>query len=282
MSKKIFLCAISNITSGTCLEDCQFCTQSVKFHADIERYTKKPIDEIIKQAHTANALGALGFCLVTAGKGIDDKTLNFVSSIAKVLKKELPNLNLIACNGTASVDQLIELKKAGIDSYNHNLESAKSYYPNICTTHNWEERYETCLNVKKADLKLCTGGIFGLGESKEQQLELVKQIVSLDPESVPLNFYHHNTALPLKKNNLNLKENLELIALMRKHLGHKKRIMVAGGREITFKDNQADIFKMGANAIVIGDYLTTSGQQAKKDLEMLRNNNLEIATSCND
>jgi biotin synthase len=144
-------------------------------------------------------LGALGFCLVTAGKGIDDKTLGFVSHIAKVLKKELPNLNLIACNGTASVDQLIELKKAGIDSYNHNLESAKSYYPNICTTHSWEERYETCLNVKKADLKLCTGGIFGLGESKEQQLELVKQIVSLDPESVPLNFYHHNTALPLKK-----------------------------------------------------------------------------------
>jgi len=281
MTKSVFLCAISNVSSGSCSEDCQFCTQSAHYNADIENYKYKSIDIIVKEAKLAQKNGVLGFCLVTAGKGLNDKTLKFISSCAKEIKKEVPNLNLIACNGTATLDQLITLKEAGIDSYNHNLESAKSYYPQICTTHGWDERYQTCLNVKQSGLKLCTGGIFGMGESVEQRQELIDAILSLEPESAPINFYHPNPALPLKENNLLKDEGLKLIETLRER-APSMRIMVAGGRESFFKEEQEKIFASGANAIVLGNYLTTTGDKPDNDLQMLKRLNLKIATSCHD
>ena len=131
MNREIFLCAINNILSGTCKEDCKFCTQSVRYHADIERYNYKSIDKIIDEAKQAKSNGALGYCLVTAGKGLDDKKVDFVARIAQAIKKEVKDLNLIACNGTATLEQLKFLKEHGIDSYNHNLETSKAYYETI-------------------------------------------------------------------------------------------------------------------------------------------------------
>ena len=145
--KKIFLCSISNINSGTCNEDCKFCSQSVKFKADIERYIQKPIAEIVKEAEEVASYGALGFCLVTAQKGLNDKSLDFVCEVARAVKKAVPKLRLIACNGTATLEQLLTLKKAGISAYNHNLETSKEFYPSICTSHSWDERYSTCKNL---------------------------------------------------------------------------------------------------------------------------------------
>jgi len=281
MSKKVFLCAISNISSGHCLEDCKFCTQSIKYGAKIERFYHKPIEIIVKEAKDAKKRQAIGFCLVTAGKGIDEKTLRFVCEATQAIKKEVDNLNIIACNGTATKEQLQILKDYGVDSYNHNLETSEKFYPNICTTHKWKERYKTCENAKKAGLKLCTGGIFGLGESMEDRLELIEAIKSLDPNSVPINFFHPNDALPLKKNVLSIDEALKMIRIVRSML-EDKRIMIAGGREITFKDEDYKIFKAGANAIVIGDYLTTQGKDPMRDHKMLANLGLEIAKSCND
>ncbi|MDH5464575.1 MAG: radical SAM protein, partial [Thiovulaceae bacterium] len=128
-SNKIFLCAISNITSGTCKEDCKFCSQSVKYKADIDRYRYQDIDIILDQAKRSRDLGALGFCLVTADKGITDKSLDFVCEVAQAVKKAVPKLHLIACNGTANRKQLEVLKQHGIDAYNHNLETSKEFYP---------------------------------------------------------------------------------------------------------------------------------------------------------
>jgi len=281
MSKKVFLCAISNISSGHCLEDCKFCTQSVKYGAKIERFYHKPIEMIVEEAKQAKARQAIGFCLVTAGKGIDEKTLRFVCEAAEAVKKEVEGLNLIACNGTASVDQLRILKDHGIDSYNHNLETSERFYPQICTTHDWKERYETCENVKKVGLKLCTGGIFGLGETMEDRIAMLEAVQSLDPESVPINFYHPNEALPLEGKTLPIEEALEMIRMARQMLG-KRRIMVAGGREITFGDEDYKIFEAGANAIVIGNYLTTQGKDPMRDHTMLEKYGYEIATSCHD
>ncbi len=277
---KVYLCAISNISSGVCAEDCKFCSQSTKYKADIPRYKYKPIEQIVEEAKKAKAAKAIGFCLVTAGKGIDDKILEFVCEAAKAVKKEV-DISLIGCNGTASVEQLKELKNAGIDNYNHNLESAKSFYPHICSTHTWEERYQTCLNTKEAGLSLCTGGIFGMGESEEQREEFIDQIASLKPMSVPVNFYHPNPALPLPQKVMEKEKALEIVKKVRAKLP-EAMVMVAGGRELVFGEEWPAILEAGANAIVIGDYLTTKGERPDKDLQTLQNLGYEIATSCHE
>ncbi|MFT7880211.1 MAG: biotin synthase [Sulfurimonas sp.] len=278
--KQIFLCAINNILSGTCKEDCKFCTQSVRYHADIERYTYKDISRIVEEAKIARSHGALGYCLVTAGKGLDDKKVDFVARTAQAIKKEVEGLNLIACNGTANIEQLKYLKAHGLDSYNHNLETSERYYPEICQTHGWEERYSTCENVKSVGLALCSGGIFGMGETEQDRNDLLDSIASLQPESTPLNFYHPNPALPIKARNIELEEAVKVIQKARNLLGEERLLMVAGGRELLFSGNERQMFDAGANAMVIGNYLTTTGSAPLKDQDMLQSLGYEVATSC--
>ena len=278
--KPIFLCAINNILSGTCKEDCKFCTQSVRYHADIERYTYKAIAQIVEEAKQARSHGALGYCLVTAGKGLDDKKVDFVARAAQAIKAEVEGLNLIACNGTADKAQLAYLKAHGIDSYNHNLETSERYYPEICQTHGWQERYATCESVKSAGLALCSGGIFGMGETAQDREALLEAIVSLQPESTPLNFYHPNPALPIKARNIEQDEAVEIIKRARALLGEERLLMVAGGRELLFSGEEQKMFEAGANAIVIGNYLTTAGEAPDRDRQMLETLGYEVATSC--
>ena len=275
-NKEIFLCAICNIESGTCNEDCKFCTQSVKYKADIQRYKRKAIEQIVEEAKKARANNANGFCLVTAGKGLDDKRLAFVVEAAKAVKKENLGLILIACNGTASVQQLQTLKDAGVDAYNHNLETARDFYPEIVTTHTWDERYQTCKNVKEVGLRLVCGGIFGLGETQEQRVSMLESIASLDPMNVPLNFFHPNEALPIVENSVSREEAFELISLARKMIPNAMKIMVAGGRELMFGDEQYKIFEKGANAFVIGDYLTTAGRTPADDIKELEKQGIKV------
>ena len=277
--KTVFLCAISNISSGSCSEDCAFCTQSAHYHADIERYKYKAVEDIVHEAKLARANRAIGFCLVTAGKGITDKTLSFVCEAAAAVKKAEPELNIIACNGTASVEQMRELKRAGVGSYNHNLESSREYYPKICSTHTWEERYDTCENAKVAGLDLCSGGIFGMGESEADRISMVTSLKVLAPSSVAINFFHPNPALPLKENILDIEEALDIVRFVKSQLP-SSMIMVAGGRERMFGERQAEIFEAGANSIVIGNYLTTKGNAPDKDIVMLESLGLQIAQSC--
>ncbi len=279
-NKEIFLCAISNIQSGVCNEDCKFCTQSVKYKADIQRYKEKPIEEIVEQAKMAKANKAIGFCLVTAGKGLTDERVEFVSRAARAVKKENLGLKIIACNGTASKEQLQELKKAGVDNYNHNLETSREFYPQIVTTHTWDERYQTCLNVNEVGLKLVSGGIFGLGESQEDRISMLESLASLNPMNVPVNFFHPNKALPIVENSITREEAFKLIELTRKMIPNAHKIMVAGGRELMFGDEQYKIFEHGANSFVIGDYLTTSGNAAAKDIEQLEKLGYTIAQTC--
>jgi len=275
----IYLCAISNISSGNCSEDCKFCTQSAHYNTEIKTYKEKSIDEVIKEAKIAKKNKAVGFCLVTAGKGLNDKKLEYVCKVAKEIKKEV-DISLIGCNGTATKEQLIELKKAGIKNYNHNLETSKEFYKNICSTHTWEERFETCLNVKEAGLNLCTGGILGLGESAKDRYSMLESIKELNPMSVPLNFFIPNKNLPLNKTSITKEEALFWISEYRKVL-KEAMIMVAGGRELIFGENWIEALRAGANSIVIGNYLTTKGEKANKDIEILKKYNYEIAKSCN-
>ena len=280
MKNKIFLCAISNIESGTCNEDCKFCTQSVKYKADIQRYKQKDISTIVEEAIRARENKAVGFCLVTAGKGLDDKRLDFVCRAAVEVKKLNLGMKIIACNGTATKEQLLELKKAGVDNYNHNLETSREFYKEICTTHTWDERYETCQNVKEVGLNLVCGGIFGLGESREDRISMLKSIASLNPMNVPINFFHPNEALPFTNNPLSRQEAFELIKLTREMVPDAHKIMVAGGREVMFQEDEYKIFEYGANSFVIGDYLTTKGKSPKEDIENLEALGYEIAFKC--
>lgn len=277
MSAQVFLCAISNINSGTCTEDCKFCSQSVRYKADISRYAQKPIAQIVEEARAARAAGALGFCLVTAHKGLDTRVLDFVCRAAEAVQEAEPELRLIACNGTATPEQLRTLKSVGIKAYNHNLETSQAFYPQICTSHDWQERYETCAHVNDAGLKLITGGIFGMGETPDDRFSMLESLRSLNPVSVPINFYHHNPALPLRPNPLGVDDALKLITLARETIPDAERIMVAGGRESMFGARQHEIFAAGANSIVIGDYLTTQGRARERDHAMLSALGLEVA-----
>lgn len=276
-NEEIFLCAICNIESGTCNEDCKFCTQSVRYKADIKRYRPKAIETIVEEATRARANGAVGFCLVTAGLGLDDKKTKYISEAARAVKAANLGLRLIACNGTASVEQLKELKAAGVDNYNHNLETSRDFYPSICTTHPWDDRYQTCLNVKEAGLQLVCGGIFGMGETQEDRISMIKSIASLNPMNVPLNFFHPNEALPIVENTITREEAFDLITLAREMIPNAHKIMVAGGRELMFGEEQYEIFNRGANAFVIGDYLTTAGKTPKDDVKALEALGFKIA-----
>ncbi|WP_024790335.1 biotin synthase [Lebetimonas sp. JH292] len=274
---KVYLCAISNIRSGACREDCRFCTQSVKWGANINRYREKSIKTIVYEAKLAKKNRASGFCLVTSGKGLDDKTLEYVGRASKAILKEV-DITIIACNGIASKVALKELKNCGIKIYNHNLETSQEYYPKICSTHSWDERFKTCENIKSVGLGLCCGGIFGMGESEEDRISLINSLKKLNPEGIPINFFIENPKLPLKATHT--KEfAVNIIKKIRSEFPNSI-VMMAGGREIVFKETWIEGIKVGANSIVIGDYLTTKGERPDRDIEILKKENIEIANAC--
>lgn len=275
--KKIFLCAISNIRSGICNEDCKFCSQSVKWKASINRYIKKEISKIVEEAKIAKKNRASGFCLVTSGKSLDDDILEYVCKVTKAILKEV-DISIIACNGIATKEKLKELKKVGVKIYNHNLETSKEHYINICTTQKWEERFITCENVKSVGLKLCSGGLFGIGESKEDVISLINSLKMLNPEGIPINFFIENENLPLKATH-NKKYALDIIKSFANEFKNSI-IMLAGGREVVFGCDFKEALIAGANSIVIGDYLTTKGEKPSKDLEYLIKEGYEIANEC--
>ncbi len=278
--KKIFLCAINNILSGSCDQDCKFCAQSSKYKAPIKRYSFKNIEKVIKEAKIAYSYGARGYCLVTSGAMLDEKRTIYISKVAKYLKKEINDIKLIACAGIANKEELKELKKSGIDSYNHNLETSKNFYKNICSTHSWEDRFNTCNNIKSVGLDLCSGGIFGLGESYQDRKELFLALKELKPTSIPINFYIPNVALPIKERKLTYNEALDIIN--QASLLNPKILMVAGGREEIFNTPQKEkeLFQMPINAIVLGDYLTTKGKDIKNDLKRIEEFGYKIVEKC--
>lgn len=277
---QIMLCAISNISSGGCAEDCKFCTQSVYVKTDIKKYKRKSEEEVLKEAKIAKANQALGFCLVSAGASLDDAKTDYVCSLARAINKEKLGLMLIGCNGLATKEQLKELKNNGVFSYNHNLESSKEFYPQICSSHSWEQRFETNLNAKEAGLELCCGGIYGLGESEANRLSFRASLKELKPFSSPINFFISNPKLNYHTEPLSADEALQIVQDSRKDLGPNVHLMVAGGREHVLKERQYEIFERGANAIVIGDYLTVSGALSSYELKHLREKGFSFIQEC--
>lgn len=231
-----------------------------------------------KQRH-CGSLGLWAFGLVTAGRSLDSQKCEYIAKVAHAIKQADLGLHIIACCGSADLGSLKYLKSQGVDSYNHNLETSKDFFPHICTTHTWLERFETCENTLKAELGLCSGGIFGLGESWSDRIELLKSLQILSPHSSPINFYIPNDALPLPPQTLSQDEALECVTLAREYLPNT-RLMIAGGREVIFGDNQKPLYEAGINAIVLGDYLTTDGKAPQEDIALLESYGYIPATHC--
>ncbi len=274
---KVNLCSIVNAKSGLCPEDCTFCAQSAHFETKAPVYDMIEPERIVEAAKKAKAMHSREFSIVTSGSSVEEgaELDALCSAIEKI--KETGGLERCASLGNMSKEALLKLKEAGLQSFHHNLETARSFFPEICTTHDYEEDVETVRTAKELGFETCCGGIFGLGESPEQRVELALTLRELDVDSIPLNFLNpiEGTALAGKPT-VEPMEGLKIIALFR-FLLPRKDIIVSGGREVTFRDLQPLIFLAGANGTLIGDYLTTKGSSPDRVLTMIRDLGLEPA-----
>jgi biotin synthase len=270
------LCAIVNAKSGRCPEDCAFCAQSVHHQTRIEAYPLMDPRQILHRAQEAEAMGAGRFSIVTSGKALNAAELETVLEAITLVKKE-SGLDLCASLGMLTRERAHRLKEAGLSRYHHNLETAPSFFPRICSTHRYEEDLDTLTAAHRAGLEVCSGGIFGIGESPGQRLELAYTLKEMAVESVALNFLHPIPGTPLEKAQpLAPLEILKSVALFRFVLPDKD-IRICGGREFGLKDLHPFIFWAGANGIMIGNYLTTKGRDLQADLQMIADLGMEVA-----
>ncbi|MEW6456982.1 MAG: biotin synthase BioB [Acidobacteriota bacterium] len=273
---EISLCGIVNAKSGLCGEDCSFCAQSVHHDTDVKTYPLLGETEILRAAREAQDNGVREFSIVTSGKGIRRK--KEIESLKKTISEIAKKLKLERCSSLGIVrrETLLALKEAGLQSYHHNLETARSFFPKICTTRSYDENIKVVINAKELGLKVCCGGIFGMGESDEQIVEFVQTLNELDIDSIPINFLNPIPKTPLANTNfLNPERCLKIIAVIR-ILFPKKDIFVCGGREVNLRQLQPLIFLAGANGMITGNYLTTKGRGYLADMEMINDMGLKV------
>ena len=260
---------ILSAKTGGCPEDCHFCSQSSRFSDSPVR--PSPIlnlDEILAAARETKELGASEFCIVCAVRGPDQRLVDRVLEATELVKRET-GLNVAASLGILSRDQARTLAEGGVHRYNHNLETARSFFPSIVSTHTWEERFETCRYVHEFGMELCCGALLGMGESNEQRIELLVQLREARPAEVPINFLNPRPGTPLGDRNLvEPLEAIKWIALFRLALP-EVILRYAGGREVTLRELQAMGMTSGINALIVGNYLTTLGRQPQSDLQMI-------------
>lgn len=258
-----------NAKSGRCPEDCSFCAQSSFYNTNIEKYPLLSSKDILLQAKQAKEEGANSFCIVCAYKSPPENDFIQICESIKHIKEDL-DIDVNVSLGFMTFERAKKLKEIGVKRYNHNLETAKSFFSRICSTHTYEDRINTAKTIKMAGLELCSGGILGLGETPQQRVELGIALQSIDPEEVPINILIGREGTPLYDNKLiTTEEILKTIATFR-FLMPKTIIKIAGGREVHLKEKDKIILKAGANGIITGGYLTTKGNKAKDDIQMIK------------
>lgn len=264
-----------NAKRGGCSEDCHFCSQSARYATDVEPETLAPVESFVDAARDAKARGAGEFCIVVAVRGPSERLLERVCDAAGRIKREL-HLTVAVSLGILSDAHVDRLAQAGVDKVNHNLETSRSYFPSICTTHTYDERWETCLRVKRRGLELCCGGIVGMGETDADRIDFLLQLQELEPQEVPINFLDPRPGTPLAERSLvEPVDALRFVAMARLALP-KALIRFAGGREITLQGLQDLGMRSGASGIVLGNYLTTQGRGDADDFAMLDRLGFEI------
>jgi biotin synthase len=267
--EEVSLESILSSKTGGCPEDCAFCSQSSAFNTPVKPQPYLTRDEVVSAARDAQASGATEFCLVLAIKGPDEKAMAHILEAADAIQTET-QLEVAVSAGLLTREQAQTIAAAGVVRYNHNLESARSFFPSICTTHDWEERWATCEYVRDAGMELCSGGILGMGESARQRAELALALRALEPTEVPVNFLNPRPGTPLQRASiLEPRVALHGVALFRLIIPFAM-LRYAGGREVVLGDLQGAGILGGANGLIVGNYLTTLGQSTADDIRMLK------------
>ena len=273
---KIHLCSIVNAKAGACSENCSFCAQSSFYQTGSPKYGFVDPEPVFEAADEANKNGVTAVGLVAAWKGLNEgPMLDEVCDRIRELKasgKTRPDASLGIIKQQAVADRL---KEAGLECYGHNLETSRRFFPNTCTTHTFDDRVETIGYLKKAGIKICSGGIIGMGETREDRCELAFSLKEIGANVVPVNILNPIPGTPFEKNPpLPPLEILKTIACFRLILP-RQEIMVAGGRTVNLRDMQSMVFMAGASALMVGNYLTTLNQPVEKDLQMLKDLGLD-------
>ena len=259
---------IVSLKTGGCPEDCHFCSQSALFSSPV-RSVWLDIPALVESARQTAATGASEFCIVAAVRGPDERLLAQLREGISAIR-EAVEINIACSLGMLDADQVGRLVAMGVHRYNHNLETARSYFPDVVTTHSWEERWQTCELVRDAGMELCCGGLIGMGESLEQRAELAAQLAQLRPDEVPLNFLNPRPGTPFGDLDvMSSQDALRAVAAFR--LAMPRTILrYAGGREITLGDaGTREGLLGGVNAVIVGNYLTTLGREPGRDLDLL-------------
>jgi biotin synthase len=260
--------SLINAKSGACAEDCAFCSQSARFHTDVDVYPFLDLDEVMAAARATRAAGATQFCIVVAVRNPEERLLRKVIDAAGAVQRDV-GLEVACSLGLLTREQAERLAAAGVRRYNHNLETCRAVFPQICTTHTYDDRVDTARLAIEAGMELCCGGILGLGETLEQRLDFAFELAALDPCEVPINFLDPRPGTPLADQVLlSPREALQAIALFRLVLP-RAWLRLAGGRERVLGELQSMGLLAGANALIVGNYLTTTGRGADEDRALL-------------
>lgn len=283
LRRKFFLNTVKvnylvNLKSGLCPEDCHYCSQSLGSQADILKYKWLQTDEAIEQAAAGLRGGATRVCLVSSGRGPTNRDVERVASMVGALKDEHPQVEVCACLGLLKDGQAERLRDAGVDAYNHNINTAESHHDSIVTTHTYADRVDTVTKAKDAGLSPCSGLIAGLGESDAQLVEALFALKDLGSDSIPVNFLMPFDGTPFEHTwELTPLRCLRILAMAR-IVCPDKEIRIAGGREMHLRSLQAQALHL-ANSIFLGDYLTSEGQAAEADLALIRDNGFVVLGS---
>ena len=266
---------IISLKTGGCPEDCHFCSQSGLFASPV-RSAWLDIPSLVEAAKQTAKSGATEFCIVAAVRGPDERLLAQVAAGIEAIRNEV-DIQIACSLGMLTAEQVERLSDMGVHRYNHNLETARSFFTNVVTTHSWEERWDTLQMVREAGMEVCCGGILGMGETLEQRAEFAANLAELDPHEVPLNFLNPRPGTPFGDLDvLPASEALKAVAAFRLALP-RTMLRFAGGREITLGDLGAKQGILGGiNAVIVGNYLTTLGRPAEADLELLEDLQMPI------
>ena len=268
-NSRVFTCSIINAKSGSCSQDCAFCAQSSFHKTGVKKYPLMKKDEMVDLAVKMHNAGATRFSIVTSGLRLSGKEIETICLAAEKIK-HLTNLSLCASIGMINESDAKKLLESGISRYHHNLETSESFFDHICTTHDYKEDISAVQSAAAAGLKVCSGGIMGLGESWKQRVELACTLRDLDVDSIPINFLNPVAGTKMEgRPLLSPMDALKCIAMFRL-VNPKKDITVCGGREAALKDFQSWLFFAGANGLMAGNYLTTMGRDTKMDMAMLK------------
>jgi len=273
--RKVSLHVLKNAKSGVCPEDCTFCSQSKSASADVEEYAMKSVDEIVAGSKEAESMQAFRYCVVTSTRAPSADDMDRICESARKIKAGNPKLELCVSMGFLTEEKALRLKEAGVDRFNHNLETSENFYPSICSTHKFEDRVQTARTVKKAGLDLCCGGLIGMGESLEDRVDLGMMLKELDTDSAPINFLDPRPGTGMEgRERLTPNDCLRTLCMFRFVLADRE-VRIAGGRETCLRSLQP-LSLYPANSMFTNGYLTTGGQSFENDKKMIEDAGFKI------